>query len=98
MSVNKIEGVPAGWELVRIGAIYDDEWFVNRFGQPQICNETTKRMFVDSNGSSSMATNYVIIRCNDSQQQCVKRPRNVRCLGWFDENSEQLDGTPCGTV
>ena len=31
----KIEGVPDGWELVRIGAIDIDEWTVDAAGNPQ---------------------------------------------------------------
>lgn len=46
----KIEGIPDGWELVRIGAVEKDEWALSGQGLPfmAICD-----------GES---TNYVIIR------------------------------------
>ena len=49
MSNNKIEGIPEGWELVRIGAPYKGEWYVGSMGQPHQSSS--------SNGSS----NYPII-------------------------------------
>jgi hypothetical protein len=32
---SKIEGVPEGWELVRIGTINLEEWYVNGIGKAQ---------------------------------------------------------------
>ena len=37
MSVNKIEGVPEGWELVRIGEASKGEWFIDGLSRPREC-------------------------------------------------------------
>lgn len=31
----KIEGIPDGWELVRIGKLLPSEWFINHLGEPK---------------------------------------------------------------
>ena len=31
----KIEGIPEGWELVRIGIVKRDEWYIGQYGKPE---------------------------------------------------------------
>lgn len=31
----KIEGIPDGWELVRIGKLLPSDWFINHLGEPK---------------------------------------------------------------
>ena len=50
MSVNKIEGVPDGWEVVRIGKPFYGEHFLNHRGHVELLE------------SDKAALNYVIIR------------------------------------
>ena len=35
--MNKIEGIPGGWELVRIGTAEVDEWYIDCGGRPHYC-------------------------------------------------------------
>lgn len=39
--MKNVEGIPEGWELVRIGVVSVGEWFVDGLGKPSICCETT---------------------------------------------------------
>lgn len=55
----KIEGIPDGWELVRIGNIFPGEYRVNNDGQPQRWDNDRK----------SELSNYVIIRKIEKPKQ-----------------------------
>ena len=50
MSVNKIEGVPEGWEVVRVGALKEGESYIVPGGFVGVCE------------SPRFAKNYVIVR------------------------------------
>lgn len=50
MSMNKIEGIPDGWELVRIGTPAEGESYVVSIGEVDVCN------------SVRFAKNYAIVR------------------------------------
>lgn len=50
MSVNKIVGVPEGWELVRIGAPAEGELYIHPGGGVDVCK------------GDRFAKNYAIVR------------------------------------
>jgi hypothetical protein len=47
---NKIEGIPAGWEFVKVGAVVSGDEYVDKFGE------------VETADFESVSKNYVIVR------------------------------------
>ncbi len=53
----QVEGIPEGWEFVRIGCPYEGEFVVDNLGDPWKCDSTYR------------ARNYVIIRKVEKPKQ-----------------------------
>lgn len=50
--MNKIEGIPDGWELVRVGKILPNDWYIDHVGEPRH----------HATGLATGNANYAIIR------------------------------------